>query len=77
MPTYTMRNAQTGETKEMILSLGEREALLAEGEWTQELSKPRIVSGLGASVVGKTDSGWKDVLSKIKSGSARSNTIRN
>ena len=72
MPTYTMINNETGEEKEMILSLSEREQLLSKGEWKQKLSTAKFVSQHG-STLSKTDNGWKEVLSKVKSGSAKSN----
>ena len=40
-----------------------------------DLSTPKIVSGTG-SLLSKTDGGWKDTLSRIKSGSAKNNTIK-
>lgn len=74
MPTYTMIHNETGEEKDMILSLSEREQLLSEGEWKQKLTTAKFVSQHG-STLSKTDNGWKEVLSKVKSGSARGNTI--
>lgn len=74
MPTYTMIHNETGEEKDMILSLSEREQLLSKGEWKQKLSTAKFVSQHG-STLSKTDNGWKEVLSKVKSGSARGNTV--
>lgn len=74
MPSYTMINKQTGEEQEMVLSLAEREELLATGEWTQKLSTAKFVSGT-KSTLRMAGDGWKEVLSKVKSGSARNNTI--
>lgn len=74
MPTYTMKHKQTGEEKEMILSLSERDQLLSEGEWSQMLSTPKFVSQTMGTLRQAGD-GWKDVLKKVKSGSAKDNTI--
>ena len=74
MPTYTMIHNETGEEKDMILSLSEREQLLSKGEWKQKLTTAKFVSQHG-STLSKTDNGWKEVLSRVKSGSSKSNTI--
>jgi len=69
-----MIHNETGEEKDMILSLSEREQLLSEGEWKQKLTTAKFVSQHG-STLSKTDNGWKEVLSRVKSGSSKSNTI--
>lgn len=74
MPTYTMINVETGEENEMFLSLSEREQLLSGGQYKQKLNTPKFISQHGTNV-GKTDDGWKEVLSRVKSGSAKGNTI--
>ena len=74
MPTYTMINVSTSEEKEMILSLAEREELLSTGEWKQKLNTPNFVTQHG-STLNKAGDGWKDVLRKIRSGSATDNKI--
>lgn len=77
MPQYTMVNKETGEEKHVILSVSEREKWLDDNpDWKQSLTTPRIVSGVGTTVVSKTDDGWKDVLKKVKKGSGYGNTIR-
>ena len=75
MPTYTMINKETGEEKEMILSLSEREEFLASGEWTQKLSTAKFISQHG-STLSRTDNGWKEVLNKVKKGAGRGNTVK-
>lgn len=74
MPTYTMINNNTGEEKEMFLSLAEREEMLATGEWKQKLTTPGFV-GDTQGTLKRAGDGWKEVLSRVKKGSARSNTI--
>ena len=75
MPSYTMRHKETGETKDMILSLSEREVFLNENaDWEQAPATPLLVSGV-KTALRQTDDGWKDTLKKIKSGSGKANTI--
>ena len=74
MPTYTMINKTTGEEREMVLSLADREQVLSEGEWSQQLSTPKSVTNVTGTLRQAGD-GWKDVLSRVKSGSMRHNTI--
>lgn len=74
MPSYTMKNNETGETQEMILTLKEREELLATGLWTQQLATPGFVSMHGGTH-SKTSGDWKDLLKTIKQGSGKGNTI--
>lgn len=74
MPTYTMINKTTGEEKDMFLSFAERELILSEGEWSQQLSTPKSVTNVTGTLKQAGD-GWKEVLSKVKSGSTSSNTI--
>jgi len=74
MPSYTMINNKTGEEKEMILSLAERDQFLSSGEWKQKLTTAAFVSQTG-STISKTSSGWKDLLGRIKKGSGKGNSI--
>lgn len=74
MPTYTMKNVETGEIEEMVLTLSEREDLLNTGRYVQQLSTPNFVSMTGGTL-SKTSSDWKDLLKTIKKGSGRNNTI--
>ena len=75
MPTYTMRNKETGETRDMILSLSEREQFLTDNPgWDQAPATPLLVSGV-KTALRQTDDGWKETLREIKKTSGRSNTI--
>ena len=76
MPTYTMIEVESGEEKEMILSLSEREELLATGKYKQKLSTAKFISSTDGFVRKQAGSGWNDVLNKVKKGSARDNTIK-
>lgn len=71
-----MRNTETEEVTEMVLSFSEREKFLKENpEWEQCLSTPPLVSGV-TSNLRRAGDGWKDVLNQIKKGSAKNNTIK-
>ena len=75
MPSYTMINVETGEESEMILSLSERDALLAEGKYKQKLSTAKFISGVGDTARKAAGSEWNDLLKGIKKKSGRGNTI--
>lgn len=74
MPTYTMINKETGEEKEMILSLSEREEFLKNEQWAQKLSTAKFVSDT-TSTLRRAGDGWKEVLSRVKSGTSKNNSI--
>lgn len=76
MPTYDLRNKETGEVKEMILSISKKEEMVASGEWEQvHLASTTIVSDVGG-LLSKADDGFKDLLKNIKKHSGRRNTIK-
>ena len=65
MPTYRFLNTKTGEEYEDLMSIAEMEKLKKKKHI--ELLPPtqmNIISSTG-SLDSKTDSGWKDTLSKI------------
>jgi len=74
MPTYTMINVSTGEEKEMVMSMADREEFLADGAYKQKLSTAKFISQHG-STQNKAGDGWKDVLRRVKSGAGRDNSI--
>ena len=66
MPTYKFKNKKTGVVYEDFMSIAEMEKLKKNP--IIELLMPdtlNIVTGTGDNIDAKTDSGWKDVLSKI------------
>jgi hypothetical protein len=66
MPTYDLRNTQTGEIKEMIISISKKEEMVSSGEWEQvHLGVPDLVTHTG-SMLGKTSGDWKNKLDQIK-----------
>jgi len=74
MPTYSMKNKETGEVEEMYLTLQEREDILSTGEYEQMLSTASFISQHG-STISKTSGDWKDLLKKIKKGSGSGSSI--
>ena len=76
MPTYTMHNKDTGETKDMFMSVAERDVFLSENpQWEQSLITPAFVSG-SMSTLRRAGHGWKDVLGRIKGGAGEGHTIK-
>lgn len=70
-----MRNEETGEEKEVVVSIATMEEMKKEG-WTQvHTGAPGLISQHG-STISKTSDGWKDVLGAIKKGSGKGNTIK-
>ena len=66
MPTYDLRNKETGEVKEMFISISKKEELVSSGEWEQvHLSVPELVTHTG-SVLGPPSGDWKNKLDQIK-----------
>ena len=75
MPTYTMKNLETDEVREMILSLSERENLLATGKFKQELATPGFITMPGGTL-SKTSGDWRNLMTKIKKEAGRGNTVK-
>ena len=66
MPTYDLRNKQTGEVKEMILSISKKEEMVESGDWEQvHTSVPNLVTHAG-SMLSKTSGDWRNKLDQIK-----------
>ena len=76
MPLYTFRNKETGEVKDMILSVSAMEELTEQGEWEQIIGAPNMVTHTG-NIINKTSGDWKDHLKKIKKASGKqvNNTV--
>jgi|TARA_B100001059_G_scaffold14803_1_gene12037 hypothetical protein len=73
MPTYRFKDHHTGEVWEELMMISEMEEFIKTD--TIELLPPtqmNIVSSVG-SVDSKTDSGWKEVMSKISEAHPASN----
>jgi len=75
MPTYTMKNKNTGKEITLICSIAERDNMIASGDWTQSLVTPNFVSQSG-STVSKTSGDWRDLLKRIDKTSGRGSKIK-
>ena len=67
MPTYPIKNNQTGEEKELIMSMKEYDQRRKDNpEWDKDWSKGSggVVSAVG-DVYSRTDGGWNEVLSRV------------
>ena len=66
MPTYDLKNTETGEVKEFLISISKKEEMVESGEWMQvHTSVPDLVTHTG-SMLGKTSGDWKNKLDQIK-----------
>lgn len=67
MPTYSMRNNETGEEFEISLSMTEREVYLEENKHIVQIftTFPGIVDSVRIGIR-KPDASFRDVLSKAK-----------
>ena len=73
MPTYRFYNSKTKEEYTDLMSISEMEEFIKKKHIKLlPPTKLNIVSSTG-TVDGKTDSGWKDVLSKISEAHPKSN----
>jgi len=70
-----MKNLETDEVREMILSLSERENLLATGKFKQELATPGFVTMPGGTL-SRTSGDWRNLMTKIKKEAGRGNTVK-
>jgi len=62
MPIYDFINTKTGKEFSDMMSIAEKEKYLKKNKHIKQgIGKINIVSGTGV----KTDSGWKDMLSRI------------
>ena len=65
MPIYTFENTKTGKVFDDMMSIAEKESYLKKNKHiSQVLTGLNIVASVGNRTM-KTDSGFKDVLSKI------------
>jgi len=65
MPSYTMINLKTNEEQDMVLTLAEREELLATGNYKQKLSTAKFASS-STSVLRQAGGEWGNFLTKVK-----------
>ena len=75
MPTYDLRNTETGEEKEVFCTYTKLQDYLSDG-WIQIHKKSIELVRENGDVLSKSSDGWNDLLKSIKKGSGRDNTIR-
>ncbi len=76
MPTYDLRNTETGEEKEVICSYDSMKEMCETGEWEQfHTTTAHLVTHVNGTL-STTSEGWKDVLRQTKRYSGRGNTIK-
>lgn len=64
MPIYTFENTETNEVYDMLMKYDDKVAYLKNHpEIKERIGAPQIIGGTGDRV--KTDSGFKEVLSKV------------
>jgi len=77
MPTYVMRHKQTGEEKEMFLSMSAREQYLLDNpDWEPGVTVPMGLISDSKTPHRRAGTEWNDVLKKVKKGSGQGNTIK-
>jgi hypothetical protein len=74
MPVYTFKDKSTGKVWDEFMSISERDDLLANNPHIEQgLAAPAICDPTRVGVRSKPESGFRDVLKKIKSKHIRSN----
>jgi hypothetical protein len=71
MPTYDIRNKETGEEKEVIMSYDAVKALTNAGEWEQIHKSTAMIVTHQGNILSKTSGDWRDLLKRVKKGSGR------
>jgi hypothetical protein len=72
MPLYTFRNRDTGEEITELMSIAEMEDFLIKNKHFQQVLYPVGIADPTRLGIRKPDSGFRDVLKKIKSKHRRS-----
>lgn len=76
MPTYVMRHKETGEEKEMFLSMSAREQFLKDNpDWEPGIALYQGLVSDHKTAFRRAGTEWNDMLKNIKKGSGRGNTI--
>ncbi len=66
MPIYTIRNKDTGDVKDMTLSLAEREELLSDSNFEQLVGKPPSIGDSVRLGFRTHDNEFNDLLKTVK-----------
>lgn len=72
MPSYDLKNNETGEVENFLISITKKEEMVATGEWSQVfLGAPATVTHTG-NIINQTSGDWKNHLQNIKSAASKS-----
>ena len=75
MPTYDLRNTATGEVEEHLVSISKKEEMVESGEWEQVHHGTADMVTHTNGILSKTSGDWRDLLSRVKKGSGRANSV--
>ncbi len=76
MPTYSLKNLKSDDTWDVICSWNELQGMLDDDSNISLMpSSPKIVSGV-KGLNSHVPAGFKDVLSRVKSGAGKNNKIK-
>lgn len=75
MPTYTLKDNKTNDQWDVVCSWDELQTILNEMDNVSQVMKAPLIVGGVRDVRSRVPDGFKDVLSRVKSGSAKNNTI--
>jgi hypothetical protein len=76
MPTYDVRNTETGEEKEVIISYDALVAMTHDGTWEQVHKSASTLITHTDGILKTTSGDWRDLLKRVKKGSGRDNSIK-
>ncbi len=82
MATYPVKHKETGEQKEVSMSVTEWDQWKKENpDWDRDWSDPSTMPGVGEvgewkDKLRKSKPGWNDILKKAKNAAPRNNTIQ-
>ena len=75
MPIYDIKNNETGEEKEVVISYSALQEMKTEGSWSQiHKSTPMVVTHIGGTLK-QTSGDWKNLLERVKKGSGENCTV--
>ena len=76
MPTYVFKNKETDEVVEHVMRMSEYDQFVKDNPVLERHYTPDQAPAFGCPVrmgITKTDSGWKEVLSKVADSQPKSN----
>lgn len=76
MPVYTLHKKSTDEYFDVNIKFDDLAQLLEDEDLERVLVPPKFSSSDGRSNISKAGNEWRDLLGRIKKGSAKNNTIK-